>query len=108
MKLDPPPTMVGGYTPYFRLRFFNNLKRTYKWTPPTMVGGVQLHLLKSGKRQHTEKILFQTGSPLSHRREAVKMTHFSQKIFEISHIWKSQRIFWEKGQTPSFSLASRP
>ena len=22
-----------GYTPYFRLRFFNDLKRTCKWTP---------------------------------------------------------------------------
>ena len=58
-EVGPPPPWWGGSTPYFRLRFFNNLKRTCKWTPPTMVGGGQLHLLNSGKYQMIfRKIIF--------------------------------------------------
>ena len=59
-EVGPPthtPWWGGGYTPYFRLRFFNNLKWTCKWTPTApphthhagLAGGDQLHLLNSGK-----------------------------------------------------------
>ena len=49
-EVGPPPTMVGGVHLQVRLRLLKNLKRKYGVYPPHHGGGVQLHLLTSGKK----------------------------------------------------------
>ena len=80
----PPRNNRGGYTQYFRLKFFNNPNRTCKWTPPAITGGVQLDLLNFGKEKdkHIQNLARAFRAPnkfctLSHKFEHIQLVQFT-------------------------------
>ena len=82
MELPPPSLCVGGPTPYFRLEFFNNHKRTCKWTPSTMMGGGQLHLLNSGNGGLFQQVLWTWNENLCERSKKIEVEDRIQKTDE--------------------------